>query len=337
MNVISSNFSDKDQEKLYREIFLLKCSRYIFQFLSKFKSTRADIFLFFLVVITCLNLTAQTSTFWTKSDTLNKSRRNTIVLTESILGGATLFALNQLWYADYPRSSFHFTNDNNQWKQLDKIGHIMTSYYVGKVGMDVLDWAGVKKRDQLIYGATLGFTFLTAIEVLDGFSNEWGFSIGDLAANAAGTSLLIGQELLWNEQRIKLKYSFHQTKYAKIRPETLGENFLQQTIKDYNGQTYWLSANIWSFAKDSNFPKWLNIAFGYGAEGMLYGEDVPTNIFSQNPYRQFYLSFDIDLVKIKTKSKFLKSLFSVINFIKIPAPTLEFRTKGGLKFHYLYF
>jgi len=279
----------------------------------------------------------QKSTFWIKSDTLNTSRRNTIAITEASLGGATLFALNQTWYADYPKSKFHFTNDNNQWKQLDKMGHIMTSYYVGKIGMELLDWSGVRKEDQLIYGATLGFTFLTAIEVLDGFSEEWGFSLGDVAANAIGTSLLVSQELLWDEQRITLKYSFHQTKYASIRPETLGENFIQQALKDYNGQTYWLSANIWSFKKESKFPRWLNIAFGVGAEGMLYGKDLPTNQFVQNPYRQFYLSLDVDLTKIKTKSKFLQSVFSVINFIKIPAPTLEFRSKGGIKFHYLYF
>ena len=52
---------------------------------------------------------------------------------------------------------------------------------------------------------------------------------------------------------------------------------MQQVLKDYNGQTYWLSANIWSFNKESNFPRWLNVAFGYGADGMLYGENNPTN------------------------------------------------------------
>lgn len=292
------------------------------------------IFLFFLSLA---SYSQETSTFWKKSDTLHKSRRNAIAISEAALGGVTLLALDQVWYADFPRSSFHFTNDNNQWKQMDKIGHVMTSYYVGKIGMELLDWAGVRKQDQLLYGATLGFSFLTAVEVLDGFSKEWGFSWGDFAANAAGTGLLVGQELLWNEQRITLKYSFHQTDYAKIRPGTLGKNFLEQTIKDYNGQTYWLSANIWSFAKESNFPKWLNVAFGYGADGMLYGENSPTNQFPQNPFRQFYLSLDLDLTKINTKSKFLQSVFSVVNFIKIPAPTLEFRSKGGVKFHYLYF
>jgi uncharacterized protein YfiM (DUF2279 family) len=297
---------------------------------------RKRICIFFIFCIAA-TYAQNNSTFWIKSDTLHKPRRNAVVISESILGAGTLIALDRLWYADYPRSSFHFTNDNNQWKQMDKMGHIMTSYYVGKIGMELLDWSGVRKKDQLLYGATLGFTFLSAVEILDGFSSEWGASWGDIAANAAGTGLLIGQELLWKEQRITMKYSFHQTSYATLRPNTLGENFIQQALKDYNGQTYWLSANIWSFYKKSKFPKWLNIALGYGAEGMLYGENLPTNMLQQNPYRQFYLSFDVDLTKIKTSSKFLKSLFSVINFIKIPAPTLEFRSKGGIKFHYLYF
>ena len=280
------------------------------------------------------------STFWQKSDTLNKKRRNAVYITEVSTATLTLIGLNQLWYSDYPRTSFHTINDNKEWLQMDKMGHAMTSYYVGKLGMQALDWAGESKRNQLIYGATLGFTFLTSVEILDGFSEEWGFSTGDLMANAAGTGLLIGQELLWNEQRINFKYSFHTTKYADIRPELLGENFIQQALKDYNGQTYWLSANLWSFHKKSKIPKWLNVAFGYGADGMLSGNvgtfmnpDIPDS----ERYRQFYLSLDIDLTKIKTHSKFLKTVFSTINFIKIPAPTVEFNTANKVKFHFIYF
>jgi uncharacterized protein YfiM (DUF2279 family) len=291
----------------------------------------------FLILFFGLNIQAQTTSFYKKSDTLNTKRRNAVIITETALSIGTLVALDKLWYSDYSRSSFHFINDNSQWKQMDKMGHVMTSYYVGKVGMEVLDWSGVSKKNQLIYGATFGFTFLTAVEILDGFSKKWGASWGDVLANASGTGLLVGQELLWNEQRILLKYSFSQTDYAKQRPNVLGENFLQQALKDYNGQTYWLSANIWSFNKESSFPKWLNVAFGYGAEGMLYGETNSTNTFTQDPYRQFYLSVDLDLTKIKTNSKFLKTLFSTINFIKIPAPALEYNTKNGFKFHYLHF
>ena len=282
---------------------------------------------------------SKTDLFLTPSDTLNKPRRNAVVIAETTLGVTTLIGLNQLWYKDYEQSKFHTLNDNGDWKQMDKLGHVLTSYYVGRVGADVLNWSGVSEKDQLIYGATLGLTFLTVVEVFDGYSEEWGFSWGDMLANASGTGLYVGQELLWDEQRITMKYSFHQTKYADMRPERLGENFLEQTLKDYNGQTYWLSANIHSFFKKSKVPKWLNVAVGYGAEGMLTGNDEPDSVLypNQDRIRQYYLSLDIDLSRIKTNSRVLKSLLSVINFVKIPAPTFEINSKGRLKFHSIYF
>lgn len=294
-------------------------------------------FFFFFCILFFSSQSQSQVFFWKKSDTLHTKRRNALIVSKTIIATGTLFSLNELWYNNYPRSSFQFKNDNKDWKQMDKIGHLTTAYCLGKIGMESLNWAGLSKKNQLIYGATLGFTFLTAVEVLDGFSKQWGASLGDVAANATGTGLLIGQTLLWNEQRIILKYSFSQTKFAQERPETFGSNVLEQTLKDYNGQTYWLSSNIWSFNKKSNFPKWLNIAFGYGANGMLFGNSFSGNKLSQTPYRQFYLSLDADMSKIETKSSFLKTFFSIVNFIKIPAPTLEFNTKNGIKFHYLHF
>ncbi|MBT8309335.1 MAG: DUF2279 domain-containing protein, partial [Flavobacteriaceae bacterium] len=275
------------------------------------------------------------------SDTLNKSRRNAVVITEASLASLTLIGLDQLWYNDFQRSKFRTINDNNEWLLMDKMGHVMASYYVGRVGANVLDWSGVREKDQLIYGATIGLGFLTAVEVFDGFSEEWGFSWGDMLANASGTGLYIGQELLWQEQRITMKYSFHQTKYAEIRPEKLGENFLEQTLKDYNGQTYWLSANLNSFMNEqSKIPKWLNIAFGYGADGMLTGanEEADMLLFpNQDRIKQFYLSLDVDLSRIETGSRLLRTLFDVFNFIKIPAPTIELNSKGKVFFHAVYF
>ncbi len=295
------------------------------------------LFLIFLLISTVIIAQDKTS-FFQKSDTLNKKRRNSIYITEAAGAGIALIGLNQLWYADYPRSKFHLYNDNDTWLQIDKFGHSYSSDLIGKVGMDVLDWAGESKKNQLLYGATLGFVFLTTIEVLDGFSEEWGFSMGDVLANAMGTGLLIGQELLWNEQRIQYKFSFHTTSYPLYDPEKLGKNTLQQIIKDYNGQTYWLSVNLWSFFKESKIPKWLNIAVGYGAEGLPELKAVPYSAPQYyETYRQFFTSVDVDLTKIKTKSPFLKTVFNVFNYVKIPAPTIEYNTKDKLKFHWIYF
>ncbi|WP_282136122.1 DUF2279 domain-containing protein [Seonamhaeicola maritimus] len=278
------------------------------------------------------------NSFLTPSDTLNISRRNLVVISEASLASISLIGLNELWYSDYDRSKFHTVNDNDQWLQMDKMGHVFTSYQLGRVGSDVLNWSGVSKKDQLIYGATLGFGFLTAVEVLDGYSQEWGFSWGDIGANAAGTGLYIGQELLWKEQRIDFKYSFHQTKYAFQSPNKLGESLLEESLKDYNGQTYWLSVNLHSFFKESKIPKWFNLALGYGATGML-GESEDTDsqlLINNNGMRQFYLSFDVSLRRIKTNSPLLRSVFSIFDMIKIPFPALEFSKKRSV-FHLFYY
>ena len=275
--------------------------------------------------------------FLKPSDTLNKPRRNTVVISQASIASLTLVGLDQLWYADFDRSSFRTTNDNNEWLQMDKLGHLFASYQLGRLGASSLNWAGVSDKDQLIYGSTLGFTFLTAVEVLDGFSKEWGFSWGDILANASGTGLFIGQELLWKEQRIALKYSFNRTNLATQNPNKLGDGFTEELLKDYNGQTYWLSFNLNSFFKTDFIPNWLNFAVGYGANGMLTGNSDNISFPNQNRCRQYYLSFDIDLTRIKTNSNVLKTIFSVFNTIKVPMPTMEFNGKNGLKLHYVYF
>lgn len=277
--------------------------------------------------------------FLTPSDSLNTSRRNAVVITEASLGTLTLVGLDQLWYADFPRTKFRTIDDSDEWLQMDKYGHIFSAYQLGRIGANTLAWSGVSKDDQLIYGATLGLGFLTAVEIFDGFSAEWGFSWSDMAANGLGAGLYVGQELLWDEQRISLKYSFHQTRFAEQRPDKLGDGLLEEMLKDYNGQTYWLSANVHSFFKSSKIPKWINVAVGFGADGMLTGrnEIVDNFMTSQSRQRQFYLSLDVDFTRIQTDSRFLRSLFDVLNVIKVPFPALEFNSRNGLKLRYIYF
>lgn len=281
--------------------------------------------------------------FFTPAETFNKKRFAIVAGTELIVCGGTMIALSQLWYNDYPRSSFHFFDDETEWLQMDKIGHVTTSYYIGRLGIGLMKWSGVERKKAVWFGGILGSVYQTTIEALDGHSSEWGFSIADFAANTAGSVLVIGQALAWDEQRIVLKCSFKQSKYAKYRSSLLGKNLQENLFKDYNGQTYWLSVNPSSFmSKDTKFPKWLNIAAGYGADGMTGGEFNPPYIDENgyqvyfDRYRQYYLSLDVDLTRIKTKSRFLRSLFTTIGFIKFPAPAIEF-SKYGIKGSWLGF
>jgi hypothetical protein len=273
------------------------------------------------------------------ADTL-KNRRWLICGSGMALYTGSMVGLNALWYRDYPRSGFHSFDDSGEWLQMDKAGHGMASYYLGLVGYESLRYAGVKKGPALLWGGGTGFLYLTGIEILDGFSTEWGFSWSDELANLTGAAAFIAQQAAWDDQRIKLKFSFQPSEYAALRPALFGSDFSAQMLKDYNGQTYWASVNIYSFINSSSrFPKWLNVAVGYGIDGVIYGEAEDQNELEWGSYsrqRQVYLSLDVDLTRIETKSKFLRTVTKTIGFIKFPAPTISLTGKQ-VNGHWLHF
>jgi hypothetical protein len=302
-----------------------------------------------LIFLFAMNSMSQNEPYFVKNypDQLSKKRLYGVLGGQAFVYASSLTILYQAWYKDYPQSSFHWFNDNQEWLQVDKIGHATTAAYLGKFGYETYRWAGIERKKAIFFGGSAGFLYLTVVEILDGFSAEWGASPGDLIANTAGTALFIGQQLGWNEQRFHLKWSYHQTEYPEIAREIgidqLGKNDLESVLKDYNGHTYWLSGNIKSFlTKHSKFPGWLNVAVGYGGEGMIGANSNPTS-YNGEPlpeyprYRQYYLTLDVDLSRIKSKSHFLKFLLNGFNFVKIPFPTLEYNSEQGVVFHYLYF
>jgi len=280
--------------------------------------------------------------------TLNLKKKIILVSSSAVLTTGSLIYLDNAWYQQYSTGKFHFFNDNKEWLQMDKAGHVFTTYQTSRLMMQSFKWAGFNKTETLFIGGTIGLAYMTAIECLDGYSRGWGFSWGDQAANVLGSSIAIAQHAFWGKQRIQIKYSYSQSGLAEFNPSLLGDNFYTQILKDYNSQTYWLSINPTSFIKKESrklsgkFPKWLNIAFGYSAYGMLGGhyndfavQDADGNVFYYDRERRFYLSVDIDLTRIKTRSKFLKSVFSVFNILKFPAPALQF-SKKGMRGYFIY-
>src|ERR1019366_7683041 len=119
---------------------------------------------------------------------------------------------------------------------------------------------------------------------------------------------------------------------------------IERFIKDYNAQSYWLSANIKAFFPGSKLPGWLSLSVGYGAEGMFGARsnifvDANGNVVDRNDirrYRQWYISPDVDFTRIRTNKKGLKILFFVLDAFKFPAPTLEY-SKGSFKGHWIVF
>lgn len=280
-----------------------------------------------LFVALCFNCFAQTND--TIISKVNRKRLNTVIIGSSAAYTVSMIGLSSIWYSQYDKQSFHFFNDASEWNQVDKVGHFYSAFQLSAVGSSLLQWSNVPKSKSDKFGALTSFFVMSSIEVLDGFSAGYGASGSDILANALGASFYVGQNLIWNETRIYPKFSFHRTDYAPLRPNTLGSTFPEELIKDYNGQTYWLSVDMDKFIR---FPKWLNLSVGYGANGMVYANESQNQAAGYTSYRQYYLSLDFDLTAYRSKSKILNTLIFFANMIKLPAPGIEF-SNGKVKGH----
>ncbi len=323
---------------------------------SSASSTKPGIILLFIFYF---NITYGQDTALLKHDpylnnngiTINHQNRTWLITGINVVGyGSSLIIFNSAWYKNYPHTSFHTFNDSREWLQVDKAGHAWAAYNTGKISTAMWRWAGLSQKKSALIGGLSGTAYLTVIEFLDAHSSKWGWSWSDIGANLFGSGFFMGQEFLWNEQRIQYKFSFHHKDYGEPqlnqRADNLfGKSWYERMLKDYNAQTYWFSANIKSFFPKTKLPSWLNVSVGYGADGMFggfenkwidqLGNDVTRYDISRK--RQFYLAPDIDFTKIKTKSKFLRTTFSFLNSFKCPAPALMIDSKGRLKAYILYF
>jgi len=86
----------------------------------------------------------------------------------------------------------------------------------------------------------------------------------------------------------------------------------------------------------------LNIAVGYGANGMIGELENLTEfegvaIPETARYRQYLLSLDVDWTRIDTDSRLLKTMFTGLTFLKLPLPALELDSRGRWRGHWLYY
>lgn len=254
---------------------------------------------------------------------------------------AGMSGLYALWYKDYPQSKFHFYNDAADWLQMDKAGHVYSGYQVTRVSKQVWKLAGLSEKKARLNAAIYTTLLMTTIEVFDGFSAEWGASVSDFMANNIGIAAYFAQGLLKDPNMIQLKFSFHPSEYSQYRPNVLGSNFTENLLKDYNGQTYWLS--YFPFInRNEKALKLIGFSLGYSADGMLGGSHNPAidangnelPVFSRN--RQVFLSLDVNWQGISTEKKWLKATLFALNMIKVPLPTISL-DENGIRAKALYF
>ena len=256
-----------------------------------------------------------------------------------VLGNAYL---GVIWYKDHNRVPFHTYDDNAGWLQIDKMGHAFGAYHYSAKGYDALRWAGLPHGKALAFGGPLGLVLQTPIEIFDGLYEGYGFSWGDMIANTSGAALFSAQQWFWEDQIVKMKWSYYPSPYPEIYPFYLGQGGFNSVFRDYNAHTYWLSANMNKMVPIEAIPDWLNLAFGYSANGMLREFDNPTWFYQGNYLgiprtRQYILSLDVDLSKVPARNRWLRAALKTLNLFKVPAPAIEYNAEQGLVLHWLYY
>jgi hypothetical protein len=272
------------------------------------------------------------------------SSRKSLVILITAVYLISLLWLSSVWYNTY--TGFHFFDDLFEWEYMDKLGHFFSSFQLGLLFYKIFgDSENINPSLRKRWYCFSGFVLLLPIEILDGFSLNYGASPADLLANGLGSLLCY-----WHvSSRIVAaaipKFSFHVTALSIIRPEMLGVNIFQEVVKDYNGQTYWLSVDVNKILNRHLLPGWLLVTVGYGAEGLLGGHD---NVWEAKTgevkdysnvirTKRLFLSVDINAGYLQSKNKLLNYLLTPFALIKFPAPALEFNFERGIIFHPIYF
>ncbi len=258
-----------------------------------------------------------------------------MMLGEGAFMAGTLTSLGVIWYGQEDGfGKFKTFNDITEWQQVDKVGHLVTSFHFMQGNSTALQFFGVDKCRSTKFSFWNALTFMTTIEVLDGLSPDYGFSFSDLGANAIGVfGGLYAAQLPEDRMWFNLKYSFQPTDFAMENPNLLGENLSEQWLKDYNGQTYWLSLVPGNMGKNK-VPKWLGVAVGYGANGMV-------NAIEQKQYdrgyayghsREYYLGLDVHLEYLFPMHSKAYKIFKLLSFMKLPLPGMKV-AQNGVTFH----
>ena len=286
-----------------------------------------SITLYLILIVTDIGY-SQTS-FFAPADSLHMGRFIGVSSGVGVVWTGSMIGLSELWYGKVEKTQWHTFDDSRNWLQMDKAGHFYAAYKINQLNTELYRWTGLNRRKALWLGTGISIAYQTTFEMLDAYSAEWGFSWSDVVSNTLGTLSYLTQQIVWDEERIIPKFSFAPTEFAAVRPAILGNSYGESLMKDYNGQTYWLSFSPGTFFRNSKIPKWACISVGYGVHAKLVGSEefyldqiTGTEYYSQ---RECLISLDIDFSRIPVRRQWLKVLLKQLNYVKIPFPALILR------------
>lgn len=236
----------------------------------------------------------------------------------------TLSLLQQYWYGTEQQVGFHWFDDGAEWLGMDKVGHAFSAFWICTLLFHLIRKAAQKDALAALVAAIMATMLMSSYEYFDGLSPKYGASYYDIVANTLGACLAGYQLANYGQLKWQLKYSFWPTAWEALRPNVLGATLSEQMLKDYNGQSLWLSFNPNALGM-AVWPRWISISLGYGAEGMVYGRVEQTVAHGYAaPYGQLYLGIGLDLSPLThNKRLWVRRVGRTMGMVQVPLPVLQ--------------
>ena len=207
----------------------------------------------------------------------------------------------------------------------DKLGHAYSFYVSTRILAKSFQWAGHSQPQAIQLAGITSATLSVGVEILDGFTEKYGFSPEDVIMNLAGigTGIILEKYPQWdNLFDLRLKY------WPSADARRLNEH---DPFTDYSGQTYLLITKASGILplRQSQWLRYLELAVGYGTRGYQPTDGTNNQLKKRNFYYGFSLNlsqlFNDILFKDNPKSSYTPLVTEqVLEYLQMPGTTLLF-------------
>lgn len=215
-----------------------------------------------------------------------------------------------LW--DTYKTSFFMKENSLYASNYDKALHLFGGVVSSDMISSGLRLQGYGKEKSVLLGASLSTLFYLFIEFEDAHISYLGFDAIDLTASVLGSGYPVLQHYVPFLNSFTPKFSYHSSGINTTMPNQYSPQFLS----DHEGQTYWVGmtvADLLPSSSRASYPRWLGAAAGFSMRNL-----------GHNTRQEYYITIDIDLREIDTKSHFVNTILKTLNYIHFPMPGIKF-------------
>ena len=192
----------------------------------------------------------------------------------------------------------------------DKLGHAWSGYALSHLFAYSYERFGYGRSDAARYGAYSSLGVMTAIEIGDAFSDEYGFSYQDMLFNAAGAAL---GYVLWEYPEINRKIDFR----AEYDPFPRGKRQLDVTT-DYQRLKYLIAVKADGFEEVTNpLLRYLELHVGYYARNY---ESYSGPGSSDRRERNVFIGVGLNVTKLLSP---YVDTGGVFNYVQVPYTSIN--------------